>query len=922
MVGKLPTSKMQRLVCHVSMLVCVVILVSPLVAQPPLPSETAPPSNEPAGLVDPGPQMETLTEPVVQRIAVQSGFSAYVPRRWGIISCEVWNPTAKSHEMIIRANWETEDLAKNAIQFTRKFSIPPKTVRVVSYPIRIPDHTPSQKRFKYSVLFLNSRIWRLENGQEIPVLSPLKTPLDKAQISTDFNQPALGYMGPDATELLDLQKRLTNEGIDVESIDSITLRMLRAIKKDQQTGASVFIPQGVGTLATPIALDSLDQLVIADPQVKHHVAMLGTIRNWVANGGRLWVMLDATGVEFAQRLLGDSIELTDLGTEQLTSVNLQSVHTSEPLVAFEYDEPVTNAIVYAENVEVYYELNGAPAAFWKKYGNGEILFTTLESRGLAHPKPFSTSYELLPLVPLQELSLRFFSQTEKAMTDVAVTDLALSEMTAETDDESADAQDKRLAMQTHLGTSRVEEMSDYLFSKVGFEIVAREHIAIVFGVFFLLLCGFGYNMHQKGRLERMLIAGPILVLVTCVYLYFVGSSKRNTLENLVASVQFVNVDNDSRELAVRGFGAVYSEETLEGDIQVSDGTIFWPDVQELTGQNIQMVWDDLESWHWEKLKIPGGTVRPFPFEKLVASEEVIFTAAEFSETGLQGQYQFGPLANLKNGLLVNPAGERVPVQFVDGKLIIGTEELADSQFDTTTSIVDEETGSRINFINALLKRENANVLKFPNVPSIFVWSDPLDLGIDFPGEQKVIGSALTVIPLKITKTAPGEKFMIPSILTSFYPSNQITGTGGSTTYDFKKEQWSDEKMNSSHQMWLKVNVPPEVMPATITKATVTVDLQAGERIVNSVGRVLNEEGLYDAEIIDTRKSPNGQEVFVFDNPTHLKVDEDGQIFLGINVGLEPIPGESFEANRDRESRYTWQINDVDVALEGEVKLSP
>ncbi|HCA49593.1 MAG TPA: hypothetical protein DEP12_04230, partial [Planctomycetaceae bacterium] len=131
--------------------------------------------------------------------------------------------------------------------------------------------------------------------------------------------------------------------------------------------------------------------------------------------------------------------------------------------------------------------------------------------------------------------------------------------------------------------------------------------------------------------------------------------------------------------------------------------------------------------------------------------------------------------------LVNPAGERVPVQFVDGKLIIGTEELADSQFDTTTSIVDEETGSRINFINALLKRENANVLKFPNVPSIFVWSDPLDLGIDFPGEQKVIGSALTVIPLKITKTAPGAKFMIPSILTSFYPSNQITGTGGSTT---------------------------------------------------------------------------------------------------------------------------------------------
>ena len=268
---------------------------------------------------------------------------------------------------------------------------------------------------------------------------------------------------------------------------------------------------------------------------------------------------------------------------------------------FDYDEPVRNAMVYAEDDEVYHEVNGMPSSFWKKYGNGEILFTTMEARGLTRPKPFSTAYELLPLLPLQDLALRFFSPTEKAMTDVSVTNAELEAMTPESGDESDAAQDMRLAMETYKGTSRVDEMREYLVSKVGFEIVAREHIAVVFGLFFILLCGTGVVLHRKGRLELMLVVAPVLVLFVCSYLYFVGSAKRHTLENLLASIQFVNAENQTRELPVRGFGAVYSEESVDANIQVSNGTIFWPDIEELTGQNIRMVWDDLESWHWEGL---------------------------------------------------------------------------------------------------------------------------------------------------------------------------------------------------------------------------------------------------------------------------------------------------------------------------------
>ena len=154
-------------------------------------------------------------------------------------------------------------------------------------------------------------------------------------------------------------------------------------------------------------------------RVIYDVALMATIRQWVANGGRLWIMLDETGVELPQRLFGDFISLSGLGTEHLSSVEIVSKHSGQEPLVFDYDQPVRNAMVYAEDVEVYHEVNGMPSSFWKKYGNGEILFTTLEARGLTRPKPFSTAYELLPLLPLQDLALRFFSPTELSLIHIS-----------------------------------------------------------------------------------------------------------------------------------------------------------------------------------------------------------------------------------------------------------------------------------------------------------------------------------------------------------------------------------------------------------------------------------------------------------------------------------------------------------------------
>ena len=149
-----------------------------------------------------------LTEPVVQRIGVTSGFGSFIPNRWGILLAEVWNPTDREQKMSIKANWETDKPADNAVQFTRSFIVPSMTRRIVWYPIRVPDHKPENERLQFGRLMLRSIISREEGGAEVMVVSPLQRMHATTQINTDFNKPAMGFIPEDESAKMERQDYL------------------------------------------------------------------------------------------------------------------------------------------------------------------------------------------------------------------------------------------------------------------------------------------------------------------------------------------------------------------------------------------------------------------------------------------------------------------------------------------------------------------------------------------------------------------------------------------------------------------------------------------------------------------------------------------------------------------------------------------
>ena len=101
-----------------------------------------------------------------------------------------------------------------------------------------------------------------------------------------------------------------------------------------------------------------------------------------------------------------------------------------------------------------------------------------------------------------------------------------------------------------------------------------------------------------------------------------------------------------------------------------------------------------------------------------------------------------------------------------------------------------------------------------------------------------------------------------------------------------------------------------------------LDISAGGRPVNAVGASMDENGRLKPVILDTTNSPNTVVPFVFEDPQYLMVDPSGHLYLGINIGLDIVAGESLEATRERDKDYPWFVRDVDIILEGKTLSQP
>ncbi len=784
-----------------------------------------------------------------------AGVRRYSPDTWGIVRFNIVNPTDEPAEALTVTYFPGDP----NLQYGRKLWVPPHSRRSSWYPVLPPaDFARGRDSMEIRTIVLNS-----SQDVETTVKNSDGKIIDSGLLMTDREDSLTGFLagGDDSPEPANYELAVAFRLAAGRS------RRVSLLYKDQLPPVEQ-------------ALDGLNELILSDNRADFDIAGLRSIRRWLHRGGRLWIMLDHVHPDTVRRLLGDTFDCQVVDRVGLTEFQIVARDSESPDQSNEprsFETPVDLLRVVPEGVEVSHTVNGWPAAFWQRVGNGEVLFTTLGARGWmrertaadGRPDDPTRSSKYVVTQTLQSSTRRFFD----SMASVPL---------------------------------RPEAFKHVLAEQIGYRIAPRRVIAWVLGSFCagLLLVG-SYLTHRK-RLDRLLWIGPLLVLVSAAVLAAVGRLPNQDVPNTLAMGQFIEAVPGSRDLHVSGLLSLYNRQASSSSVGAERGGVFRPDMTELGGATRRMVWTDLDTWHWENLSLPPG-VRVAPFQMTTGRVEKVDARGRFGPNGFSGTLAPGPFREIADALIATSAQESLAVRLgSDGTFEARPQDvLAQGQFLDSGLLSDEQRRRQSIYQQLIPGSEKA---KYPDQPTLLAWSEPLETGFAFPDQTKQIGSALLAIPLTIERTPPQTQVVIPC---SFLPYEAVFGPDNTTsflTYDHLSREWLETK--GSVRMWLRFDVPRQVLPIKLDRATLTVHINGGP--LSRLQAVTHDS---DRTIpLAQHDDPVGTITLALDEVEVFQPDADGGLLLGIfvdAVAQSPEQAAEFDGGRNK-----WKIDYLRLEVSG------
>jgi hypothetical protein len=351
---------------------------------------------------------------------------------------------------------------------------------------------------------------------------------------------------------------------------------------------------------------------------------------------------------------------------------------------------------------------------------------------------------------------------------------------------------------------------------------------------------------------------------------------------------------------VTGLLALYNPGGPVAPLGAERGGVFLPAPEGQEGTTRRMVWTDLDHWHWENLTLAPG-LHLLPFQAAAEIDQPLAARVTFGPEGVIGIAALGPLRDPGDALLALPSRRNLAVRFTgaDGAFVAGPDDqLAPGQF-LASGVLSDEQRHRQEVYRQLLDRRTGP--RYPARPTFLTWAAPLDLGFALPAEARRTGAALAAIPLTTERPAPGTRVTIPG---PFLPYQGVGRDGFSLLYDPKNNEWVAARRTAARTL-LRFQIPPELLPLRVERATLEVD-------VNAPGRPLEVLAGEGATALATRHGPVGRLRFTIDRADVLQPDAEGGVYLGLAVG-DPTgrPGATAPADE-------WQVNELQLELTGRV----
>ncbi len=831
-------------------------------------AEAAPKAVAPKAAGESGPRATS--------VVVGSGAAArHVPGKWSTLNVNVQNNTNEdSQETAIVTFGEDSSL-----QYARKVWVPAGARRTSWMPVKIPeDLSPSDPLLPMTSIHLKET----ESGEQFQA--------DVTGMSTTSGSVMLSWSDFRTGTILGDRPTTKEEAIEFDKIrEAIYLGSDSVAADDPGQGVVEFSSKLVSP--SPRGMDSLDQMIIASDDFFTDSGSVSRLQGWLQNGGMIWIMADRVSPESARRLLGDVAAYHVVDRVELNEFEFQGIakHVSvkapkpEP---WSSEEPVELVRVVIDGQQVLYSIDGWPAAFWANVGKGQVLITTLEASGWTKDQE--------PTLAYQDLAQQFFIRREQMV-------------------------------------SATDPMLPFLDKEIGYKIPRRGQIATTLGLYSLALLIIGIVLAKRRSLQQMAWVVPVATLCAAGFLFYLGSRQTGSVPSTIATGQLAVIDPQTATAQVSSVSAVYSQESRTLALQSPSSTLTEVRQAGSSGQVRRIVWEDDGGSRWDHLKQPPGVVRHIESEATIQLSQPWAIQGTFTKDGFQGSILGGPEAD---------AGEQnASASRYEDAIVLGTgfpslalKPGANDQFQGgVDALMAEGQFIADDFMTDLQRSRQALVRELstaspPLIPSdrrMLVWTDPIDVGVQFDDDFQRRGSALTLLPIQLKAVPTGQDFVVPA---TFVDLKQRAGSGaGRIIYDDRVGKWLDG-LNEPIEVEMLCRVPDVALPAKLTRATAQVR-------VNAPSRTLRLHTLVDGQrkSVFERANPNGAIEFAIEQD-NLQADASGDVHLIVSIsdssgevvadnGLTVVTDELFGAAEtnsidQQPDRSTWQIEYLRINFEG------
>ncbi|MBM4003692.1 MAG: hypothetical protein FJ295_10455 [Planctomycetes bacterium] len=589
------------------------------------------------------------------------------------------------------------------------------------------------------------------------------------------------------------------------------------------------------------SLQGLEHIVLTADRITDDAAGMVTLRSWVRNGGRLWVMLDRTSPQTVRALLGNAMNFTVVDRVALDEFDLETIEpgSATNVEHCEYDQPIDCVRVLLSSGEVTHRAGGWPAAFWQSYGEGELLFTTINPRGW-HPESSNR-----PRVALQKLSTRFFSGRE--------------------------------------GRIDPRHFQAPLQQKIGYRIPSRQVAMYILGGYCSALLLAGWRFATWRRLDALAWFAPGITLVASVALVAIGRAHSTGIPPTIVTGQILRFEPDANEVRVEGLAAIYDQRTNPLELAATRREWILPDPP-ADNEVRRLVWNDqdqLVPWN------TAATAGSVGLSTLTGTRELpwsVAAEARFGEKGLEGRLKVGGLIAVTDTVIVAQPGANLAVQLNDDFTwqADADQPLPEDQF-IPKSILSDQQRRQQDFCRRLF--DATDTFQFPRSPSLLFWCDPLRTGVEFPAGYQQSGTALAMVPVTVHRSPPDSRFRIPPSFITMDGARLPPIEGvvyNASAYNRRNGKWV-QGMTTTAEIPLRFQLPQQVLPCAATGGQMTIRISAPSRDLQ-----LWTYGGQGRRLLRTLRNPLG--VVTIDlSEDELHLDDQGGLTFGFAVTASQGP---------------------------------